>query len=79
MEEVGKLFKRKCRKTYHLSLTVKQTVRIPLGTNSASLFAYLFFYLYEVEFIEKLLKKMETPLAVCGLGKQFPLVFSSTS
>jgi hypothetical protein len=43
------------------------------------LFVYLILYQNEGGFIEKLLMKKEKPLAVCGLGKQFPLVFSFTS
>ena len=41
----------------------QQTVRIPIGTNCASLFADLFLYWYEVDFIQRLLKKNEKKLA----------------
>jgi hypothetical protein len=41
----------------------QQTVGIPIGTNCASLFADLFLYSYEVDFIQGLLKKNEKKLA----------------
>ena len=35
----------------------QQTIGIPMGTNCASLLAYLFLYLYEAEFVQNLLKE----------------------
>ena len=41
----------------------QQTVDIPMCTNCASLLADLFLYLYEADFIQRLLKKNEKKLA----------------
>jgi len=43
-------------------LVFQQTVGIPMGTNCAPLFADLFLYSYEVDFIQGLLKKKEKKL-----------------
>jgi hypothetical protein len=42
----------------------QQTVGIPMGTNCAPLFADLFLYSYEADFIQKLLYEKNKPLAV---------------
>ena len=44
-------------------LALQQTVRIPMGTNCASLLADVFLYSYEVDLIKGLLKKNERKLA----------------
>ena len=41
----------------------RQTVGIPMGTNCATLLADLFFYHYENEFLDKLIKEGERKLA----------------
>jgi hypothetical protein len=47
----------------------QQTVRIPMGTNCTPLFADLFLYSYETEFIQKLLHEK---------NKRLPVAFLST-
>ena len=41
----------------------QQSVGIPMGTKCAPLLAHLFFYSYEADFIQRLLKKNEKKLA----------------